>query len=704
MDSPNTQVGRFELAARALDLTTALREATSSSNSRPKGAWEIGQWLGRERLNQHELLHCTEKAKGLAYGNKNGLHFFDKVIRGLDPLRVPVEALFSQQSASLSRLIVGDPNLSWIVSTVAGLFQHHKHDRVVTSKLAALIMESYRVQEGGNDVSQLKSMIHNAEHARVTAVVRKIVSSVWYNVVNAGCDAIPLPQELLDLRPRGHYLEPEDFGAVISNIHARCRSKAVLRTDHLLRDVLMWLLLHYEDTILVNVGGRIVYRAELGSPYRELEVRIPSTCSGDSGCGGARAEPYRILHHISGKFEELLSGASSSDPAGDLPPRPGVRQKLYEVPRPYPIDSPIWNKGLQTLVKCTAQSIMRWLLGVPLSAQAYSSDSSPGFSAGPGLHAAEDDTTVAVVLKRIPAMVNLQWGSLPSCHGAIMSPSVETSLATERRLLMLLEYFLILVNMVKRVAGKCLCPGCSGRCPILGGLPAGCLKRTAVEEVFLLLAHGIADGFGVNDVSSVSETGPIVEGVITLLEKLVSARKVCWNTWFAVAPSVCIGCPFENSVPASHSDDFVGTSFAAIQFGNLATSTPWLDLTQQLAVRGCFALVGSKGRLGVITKSNSQPMQFRTIGENFAVIQTEKTEDTSWFCSHNTEEASIVDRTFPLEEDESEMKSDVILYQADDRFYRLLLRIKTQTHWRVVDPSDAFSAVTRMLPSARCHH
>jgi hypothetical protein len=46
------KVARLDLATRGIDLTTALLQATASSGSLLKGAWEIGQWLGRERLNQ----------------------------------------------------------------------------------------------------------------------------------------------------------------------------------------------------------------------------------------------------------------------------------------------------------------------------------------------------------------------------------------------------------------------------------------------------------------------------------------------------------------------------------------------------------------------------------------------------------------------------------------------------------------------------
>lgn len=706
------EISRLDLTTRAIDLTTALLKATTSSGSLLKGAWEIGQWLGRERLNQYELLDCMQKAKGLVFANKTGQQFFDQIIRGLDT--VPIGPLFLQQSGSLGRLMAGDPNLSWIVSTVACLFQHHRDDKIVTEMLTAFIMESHRSRGQEQEISRLDAFIYSPEQTRVRAVVRKIVSSVWYNVVNVGCDTIPLPQELLSVCPRGHYLEPGDFGIVINTIHAHCPSKAVLRTDHLLRDVFLWLLLHYDGTIVVNVNGQIVYRADLGNPHRELEVRVASACPENSDCGNTGQESYEILRHISGKFEEFLSGHSFSE-FTDLPPRSGVRQKLYEIPQLYPSDSKMGNKGLQILVKCSAQSIMQWLLDVPLLLQ--TDHSTLGFSAELGKKAAANQITVSLALKRIPSMINLQWGSSPASHvvfvnranDAFDSGVLDESILRdpESRLNILFEYFPILTDLVNKVSVDCLCSECSeqpNRPDVRTyRMRLGCLKRIAMEEAFLLLAHGLADGFGVSDASSISDISPIFEGILTLLLELVQEKQVCWDTWFAVASCVYLGCPFVKPVPPQH-PAFGGTAFAAIQYGNLASQAPWLDLTQEHTARGCFSLIGSIGRLGVITRSEDKYTQFRSVEENFAIIETENTEDTSSFCSRYKKAASLIDHRFDMDEDESLVESDVILCQVDEKFYRLMLRIKTNSHWRVVDPSDAMSAMIRMLPSTTCEH
>lgn len=273
----------------------------------------------------------------------------------------------------------------------------------------------------------------------------------------------------------------------------------------------------------------------------------------------------------------------------------------------------------------------------------------------------------------------------------------------------LLKCFPVLADLVTKVSADCLCSDCS-RHKLrqlsdvrTNRLRLGCLKRIAIEEAFLLLAHGLADGFGVSDASSVSDVSPIVEGMAVLLLDLVQERKVCWDTWFAVASCIYLGCPFEKPVPHTH-PAFGGTAFAAIQYGNLATQAPWLDLTQEHAVRGCFGLIGLRGRLGVITRSDDQHAQFRSVEENFAIIETENTEDTTSFCSRYKKAASLIDHRLHMDDDESSVESDVILCQVDDKFYRLLLRIKTKTHWRIVDPSDALSAMIRMLPSTTCQH
>lgn len=103
-------------------------------------------------------------------------------------------------------------------------------------------------------------------------------------------------------------------------------------------------------------------------------------------------------------FDHLFLGAFFSE-LSDLPSRPGARQRLYDIPRLYPHDSPMWNKGSQIMVKSTAQSIMQWLLNVPLQPQKRSS--SVGFDATLIRPATEGQGTVSLVLKMVPTILSL---------------------------------------------------------------------------------------------------------------------------------------------------------------------------------------------------------------------------------------------------------------------------------------------------------
>lgn len=350
----------------------------------------------------------------------------------------------------------------------------------------------------------------------------------------------------------------------------------------------------------------------------------------------------------------------------------------------------------------------------------YELVASRSIAAIPDRPATPNSLTVSLALKKVPAMINLQWGTLltsntstvglPWEQGDILSILNSTPLNIERRLLDLLLYILQLEDIHIKMLADCLCFECSNtkippdprkRYVNIRGLRPGCLSRIAIEEVLLLLAHGLADGFGVMDASSVSETTHIVEGMVVLLLELLQKRQVRWDTWFSVVSCVYLGCPFNQPVSPTH-PDFGGTSIAAIQYGNLATQAPWLDLNLSHTTRGCFGLIGSRGRIGVMNTSEDQHLRFRSVEDNFTIIETETTEEASYLNSRHPKEPSLAEQHLQLGDDDSFIETDVILCQIDNEYCRILLRIKTTIHWRIVDPSDTMNAIIRMLPSATC--
>ena len=702
------KVRTLDLLARTLDLTNALVHATSTSNPFIKGAWEIGQWLGREKLNQYELEDCMRKAKGLVTPNRNGQALFDSIIRGGDGK--PVKPLFLQQSGSLGRLMAGDPQLCWLISTVACLFQFHSSSGFISATIIAFIMQARPPHD--ISVKHADLFIYHPSQVQLQSVVDKIVSSVWYNVINAGCDTIPLPEELLSVCSTGHYLDAADFGIVAHALQARRSSKVIFRSDHLLRNITLWLLLHYDGLFVVNLSGRIIYERKLGTSSGELEIHVKLICPTTQKCNETLVESYHILEDVAGKFEDFLSGYSSRN--SELPPQPGIRQAIYEVPRQYPVESVMWNHGIQTFIKCTAQYTMRWLLNIRVTPQKDFADLGFSVILDPGQETMPHK--VSTILARVPAMMNMNWGSSPPpqlvfSHKVIppsRTPNDTTDNDSEkrkRRFEEVIPYFPILQDLLRKVRPDCHCNACRSRDQNISyPLQRGCLRRIAFEETMLLLAHGIADGFNVQSVSAITNIDPIVEGMTQILYELGQEKKILWDTWFGLAASVYLGCPFKRP-PQPNEEGFGGTTYAAVQYGNLAAVAPWLDLSKELTVLGCFELIEARGRLGVITHSrDDERIQFRSVEENFAIIETENTEDTTAYNSRFRKESLLPGSSVTLSHDDTAVNSDLILVSTGDNLYRLLMRVKSSGHWRIIDPSDAMSGVIRNLSVQACQH
>jgi hypothetical protein len=219
-----------------------------------------------------------------------------------------------------------------------------------------------------------------------------------------------------------------------------------------------------------------------------------------------------------------------------------------------------------------------------------------------------------------------------------------------------------------------------------------------MEEVMILLAHAIADGFGVDTASALIDPSNIVSGTAVVMLELCKEKKIVWDSWYNLASCVYLGCPFTESVSEEH-PAFGGMAFAAIQYGKMATQATWLDLTSRVEVRGCFGLLGNSGRIGVVTNGTGPDgFQFRSVEENFAIIETEITEDTGAFNSYKKKEAVSSNDIIDLQFDKSELQSDAILISVHEKFYRLLLRIRSKRHQRIVDPGDSLNAVIRSIP------
>jgi hypothetical protein len=199
MSSTDVVARSMDLSARGVDLLTAITETANSPHSVVHVAMEIGRWLGREKLNERELQFCLEKARGLVKPNLRGNQFYDAVLTGTRERTVG--SLFTQ------RYMVNDPYLCWMTSTIACLFEFHS-ENFISDVLCSFIMQAH-LSEDGKPVTEYQLAWHSVR-LRLKPVLEKIVSSIWYNVVNSGIiksgqlgsnESLPLPRELKEVCP-----------------------------------------------------------------------------------------------------------------------------------------------------------------------------------------------------------------------------------------------------------------------------------------------------------------------------------------------------------------------------------------------------------------------------------------------------------------------------------------------------------------------
>ena len=707
MASASLATAKLGLSAQSINLTSSLIAASNSSNSLVQLFIEIGQWLGREKLTRHELQECFVKARGVVNANEKGNKLFDEMNQGLIGLSSMMPLLL-KQSGSVARYLARDPDLCWIISTATSLFQFHPEHHV-SDAICSMIMLAQRDSEGRSTPNLNEP--HHPARIQVKSVVGKLVSSIWFNVVNSGNSTLPLPQELVKVCPRGHYLTRVHFAKAALEL-AQNDSQMILQSQHLLRNITLWLYLHFDGLLRVIVSGKIIFEETLGQTGKSVELRITSFCDDIGTCNyelGEEHPEYQILKNISGHLPEvLLSSYRYNNQAGEtVRPEPRVRQKLYHPTTTYSSESRLAGSSLQMLLRCTAQEITRWFLGLRITTLPDALHL--GFSVSSEHQTKISNLKILDLLKRSPAILNMVWGDRPPSRLVVSAPipertylqMKESALKERKELTDLLPYFPILRDLVRETKPHCRCLGC--RQPENSEreiLSKGCLQHDVLEEVMVLVAHAIADGFGANDTSANTKPAGMVAGIVDILESLVAHKKIFWDHWFMLSASIFLGCPYQASPMAL---EFAGTTYAAIQYGNLAAIASWLDISKKMQIRGCFGLLEGRGKLTVAAHSDGEE-RFHSIEENEAIIQTAITENTGDYVARFEKSFRPVGEEVLLGDDISPADYDVMLVSASETTYRLLTRVQSATHSRIVDPSAAMIKLAKGVSIAECLH
>jgi hypothetical protein len=190
---------------------------------------------------------------------------------------------------------------------------------------------------------------------------------------------------------------------------------------------------------------------------------------------------------------------------------------------------------------------------------------------------------------------------------------------------------------------------------------------------------------------------------------------VRWNTLLSTSTQIFLGCPpLHKLTDATYNDASVDTSphfmqhlssaIIAVQHGGLAVVAPWLDISQHLSCRGCFQFTIVEGQLGLPIDETSSGPVLQGLARDTAVLETQHTEDVSDYASRNKVPEHSSTKALEILEDKSEAFCDYVLLSVDEKRYKLLMRVSSESHSRMIDPSMAMLKLASKVFQVKCAH
>lgn len=355
-----------------------------------------------------------KEARALAFPNCEG-QISKNSVRD-SPQATPLLPLVLWQSGSLGRWLVRDPSLCRVVTTTACLFRFHR-ENVVADFITEMIMEARSTAIDKQRSSSTRPLLRY--------VVGKIVTSVSDNVVNSGHDTSSLPPNLREVCLRGHKLSAGEFGKVVS-ILQRPRPRLIVQSKHLLQNLSLWLLLHFDGRLVISVSGRILFEESLGDARAEIELKAATFCSSSSKCetlpgGNGDIEVIDVAEDLKRLFSSTYITGSG------FTPDPQVRQELYKHTPTY-VGSKAGLSSASTsaskiYTRCSAQEIMKWMLNLPIASPKHTQ---LGFEILLGRRASatgSSSLSVSTLLKRVTGILNKKWGDEPPSDLVYVKPA-----------------------------------------------------------------------------------------------------------------------------------------------------------------------------------------------------------------------------------------------------------------------------------------
>ncbi|KAI1387530.1 uncharacterized protein F4822DRAFT_430277 [Hypoxylon trugodes] len=705
----------MELATRSIDLLTALGNTANSPDS--------------------------IQARGLVIPNENCFAFYQAILTSSPPK--PVAIFLIQSSGSLGRLMAGDLHLRWLTSTVSGLFQYHS-EQFIFDTICAFIFQARR--PANKESLSKRQLDFNADRVKIQPVLDKIISSIWFYIVNSGIiksgigNMLPLPEELESICTKGHHLQSHKLGTVLAQLQ-RCKGELLIDSKFLIKNLTSWLIYHFTGYIRIVVKGKVIYSQNSGESDNEkrIEIRIWDSCLSDGECtteANTTMDELNIYTLVAGDLQLLFRLDCVDSSLHETEPR--IRSKLYHTSITYP--SIVTGRGsIKNLIRCAAVQIVSWLLKLPVLRYLELQDLVFEVDARQANTTSEKNTRLANLLTRLPSILNQGWpedsistfiyarpvaddtddksstDSEEELGDTTKVPYMKWVKSVEEPMLKtVIEYYPIIRDNLREVRKSCYCWACRHRITTKGlSIFRGCLLHKAFMEIMQLIAHAIADSFGCDDISAVSHIKLDDLGVLNVLGN-ISEGQLRWNDWFTVVARTYLGCPPLTTMKSGRStlmDQLpqvkgLPISYAptvlAVQYGGLAIVAPWIDMTIDAYQCKPFAMEAVVGRT---TISNEDTKQFRTQGVegDFAVIEARDAELLDHVLDKLTEGAQLPTEA-TIQKDDTAIDIDVILANSGPSRYQLWLRVSTAAQSRLIDPNSAMRSACRLDTRVKCPH
>jgi hypothetical protein len=542
MSSSDTFPKRLDIAARSVDLTTALIKSRAIdvvglvAHASHQGATELIEWLARERLSKDAFITAMRLGQDFAAPNLKGE---DILVR----LNVTASKLYGLSliiPGALGRKIFQDESLRWVGTTEAVLLRYHDASHVVDSLVDLFVGRMFPRSDPK----------HMVVAARTVPVIRKLVESIHLHTTNMGEGVSPLPDVLKALSK--HFLSNWVFADAVSAIQRLSDQDVLIVMKYPIIDLLDWIYHHWAGQLLVSVANTVILDEHLKHETQVphcLRILIQTDCKSNTDCNHhSHAGRFKIERSSDVTFNiSTPSYKGETDPS--ITGNEGLyRSKLYSFRNPFAELNCSLSIKEENAARRNAQEICRSISSLPVRPGTYPLSLDIDKSSARKFQWWIKKTPTILQLNLSEStMTRLLYTGVPQQEDDDdMEKDYDT---TDYKSDQLVEWYPEIESAMRLARERCEC-GCKTENfeeTIKRPFDTGCLIALMFAETMLVLGHALAEAAGASDVSLPAWSrvfypldrscgGAVGSDCICRpdsMEYLVQARGVCDN-WTAV--------------------------------------------------------------------------------------------------------------------------------------------------------------------------